>query len=188
MGHGAAAIRERYGRRFEGRPIGYVHQEERKGLAHALLTAAPRVEGPFVALHGDNLFARGAAELRPVVERRRTEDLAASLLVERVPPGRAVRGVCVTGPDGGLERVVEHPAAGDPESGLVVAGFYAFSPAIFRACRAIAPSARGEYELADALTWLLERGDPVAATTLRGARVNVNTPADLERARSLASG
>lgn len=188
VGHGAEAIEARYGDRFEGRPIAYVRQRERKGLAHALLTAAPRVDGPFVAMHGDNLFAEGPAAFRPVLERRREEGLAASLLVERVPPERAERGVCFADPDGRVRRVVEHPTPEERRAGLVVAGFYAFSSAIFDACRAIGPSARGEHELPDALTWLVRRGHPVAATPLRGARVNVNTPADLERARRLLEG
>lgn len=183
VGHGEEAIAARYGDRFEGLPIAYVRQRERRGLAHALLAAAPLIDGPFVALHGDNLFLEGAAAFRPAVELRRERKLAASLVVERVAPGRAVRGACITGPDGAVLRVVERATPEEARAGLVVAGFYAFSPAVFDGCRAIAPSARGEYELPDAITWLIRRGHPVAASPLRGSRVNVNTPEDLARAR-----
>lgn len=186
VGHGATAIRERCGEAFGDRRIVYAPQRERRGLAHAVLTAEPHVDGPFVAMHGDNFFSAGAATLRPVVERRDAEELAASLLVERVPAERATAGVCEVGPDGRVRRLVEHPRPDERRAGLVVAGFYAFDPVVFRACRAIRASVRGEYELPDAVTWLVRRGHPVAATPLRGARVNVNTPDDLERARALA--
>lgn len=187
VGHGAGAVVGRYGDRFGDYPIAYVHQRERKGLAHALLRAAPRIEEPFVAMHGDNFFAEGTAAFRPVVERRRKDGLAASLLVERVAPERAVRGVCVADGEGSVRRVVEHPTEEERRAGSVVAGFYAFAPTIFRACRAIEPSCRREYELPDAITWLVRNGHRVAASRLRGRRVNVNTPADLARARRLAS-
>lgn len=188
VGHGAATIEARYGDRFEDCPLVYLHQVERRGLADALLATASRIGGPFVALHGDNLFVEGSVALHPIVERRREEGLAASLAVERVPPELAELGVCMTAPDGRVERVVEHPSAEERRAGLVVGGFYAFSPIIFEACRAIEPSARGEYELPDALTWLVRHGHRVAASPLRGTRVNVNTPHDLERARALLEG
>lgn len=186
VGHRAEPIRRRYGSAFEGRRIVYVRQRERKGLAHALLAAGAHLREPFVAIHGDNYFADGAAALRPVVERRRSERLAASLLVEPVAPELATRGVCLAEPDGRVRRVIEHPTPEERRAGLVVAGFYAFTPEILRACRAIEPSRRGEYELPDAVTRLVRGGHAVAATILRSARVNVNTPADLERARALA--
>lgn len=188
VGHRAESIVERYGHAFEGRSIEYVRQREPKGLAHALLRAAGRVEGPFVAMHGDNFFPRGTAALRPVVERRSATGAAASLLVERVPPERAGSGVCLADRRGEVRRVVEHPTAEERRTGLVVAGFYAFTPEIFRACEAVEPSERGEYELPDALTWLVERGHRVVATRLEGVRVNVNAPSDLARARRLADG
>lgn len=188
VGHRAGAIVDRYGDAFRDRPIEYVRQPERRGLAHALLQAAERVEGPFVAMHGDNFFPGGAADLRPVLDRRGETGAAASLLVERVAPERARAGLCIADPEGEVRRVVEHPTREDREAGLVVAGFYAFAPVVFRACRAVDPSERGEYELPDALTWLVERGHRVVAMPLRGRRVNVNEPDDLIRARRLADG
>lgn len=82
-----------------------------------------------------------------------------------------------------VTRVVEK--ADDPPSTLVSAGAYAFEPAIFEACRSIEPAETGEYELADAITWLVDRGHAVGVHRHEGERVNVNVPDDVERAARL---
>lgn len=175
-------IEDRFGGEYDGVPIEYALQRERKGLAHALLAAEPSLAGDFLAMHGDNVFR---ADLRPVVERHAAERPAATILVEPAPPSGAVRGACAVDARGRVVGAVEHPGPGERRWGFVVAGFYAFSPVIFSACRGIPPSARGELELPDALSWLIERGLRVNAVTLRGERVNVNTPADLAAAERL---
>jgi glucose-1-phosphate thymidylyltransferase len=61
-------------------------------------------------------------------------------------------------------------------------GFYTFSPAIFDACRLVQPSARGEYELTDAIHLLIESGRRIDAIRMDGWRVDVGYPEDRERA------
>lgn len=207
LGRGGDAIRERFGDRYRGTPIAYVRQPEPCGLADAVGRAAPVVDGSFIVCNGDNVFsgdlgglaaaheagaaapetaaappeapeadrgAPGAADRRP----------AATLLVEETTREAArTTGVVVTGPDGSVERVVEKPA--DPPSTLVHAGALAAELVLFEACDAIEPSGRGEYELPDALTWLLERGHRIGTYRHRGERVNVNEPADIRRAERL---
>lgn len=180
VGYRGDRIRERYGDAVEDVPVTYVRQDERRGLAHAILTARPHVDGPFVELHGDSILR---ANLREVVERRRETDADAVVLVDEVSPEAARRlGVCVTDEDGRLQRVVEKPD--EPPSTLVQTSFFAFSPRIFEACRAIEPSDRGEYELPDAISHLLASGGRVETVRLEGWRVNVNTPEDIERAQA----
>jgi glucose-1-phosphate thymidylyltransferase len=89
----------------------------------------------------------------------------------------------VTNGDGEILDVVEKPT--DPPSTLVMTGFYAFSPAVFDACRLVQPSARGEYELTDAVHLLLESGRRVDAVPLDGWRVDVGYPEDRDRAERL---
>lgn len=182
VGHLGGRIEARFGREYEDVPIEYAHQAERKGLAHALLAAERSVAGDFLAMHGDNVFR---ADLRPVVERHAAERPAATILVEPAPPSGAVRGACAVDGRGRMVGAVEHPGPAERRWGFAVAGFYLFSPVIFDACRAIRPSARGELELPDALSWLIRRGHPVGAVPLRGRRVNVNAPEDLAAAERL---
>ena len=145
--------------------------------------AEPLVHGPFLVIHGDNVHR---SDLRPAVERRDDRDLDALVLTEEVPPEAARQAVCVTGPDGSLVRILEHPDDVQRKVGRIVAGVFVFSPHVLDACREVRPSEEGEVELTDAVNLLLDRGDRrVEAMPLEGSRVNVNTPEDLRRAEEL---
>lgn len=181
VGYRAEEIVARYGDRFGGLPLSYAHQSEPQGLAHALSTAEPHVDGDFLSLNGDNICA---ANLDSVVDRHRATDADATLLVEEVTPAEARRtGVVSFGADGNVTGLVEKPD--DPPSTTVPRGFYAFSPRLFAACHAVDPSPTGEYELTAAIDHLLAAGGRVETVALDGWCVNVNTPADVERAERL---
>jgi glucose-1-phosphate thymidylyltransferase len=178
VGYRKERIIDHYDDEFRGIPITYAHQREQKGLAHALLTAESHVDDDFVVMLGDNVFR---ANLGDVLRRQRETDTDAAFLVEEVPESAASRyGVCVTNDAGEIVDVVEKPD--DPPSRLVMTGFYTFSPAIFDACRLVQPSARGEYELTDAIHLLIESGRRIDAIRMDGWRVDVGYPEDRERA------
>lgn len=180
VGYEGESIVERFGASFEGTPITYVRQPERRGLAHALLQAEDAVAGAFLLLNGDNVFG---ADLGRVVSRFLEGDADAVALVEEVSEAAASRtGVVETSGDE-VTGMVEKPAA--PPSRLVSAGCYVFSPVVFDACREVEPGAEGEYQLSDAVDLLCSWGRRVVAVRLQGWRVNVNTPADVERAERL---
>jgi glucose-1-phosphate thymidylyltransferase len=176
VGYRGDAIRERYGERYRETPVEYVKQHERLGTAHALAQAMPVVDAPVVVMNGDNVCR---ANLDAVVERHRETDAAATLLVESVTREQArTTGVVETDESGRPTAFVEKPD--DPPSTLVTRGFYAFGPEIGPALDRIEPSDRGEYELADAVNWLLTDGYRVEMVELVGWCHNVNTPADIE--------
>jgi len=180
IGYRGEEIREHYGRSFEGVPISYVEQRERLGLAHAISRADGLIEDDFVVHNGDNVVSGNLSE---VVDRQRS-GADATLLVDRVTREEAREtGVLDLDGDGRVRRIVEKPD--EPPSTLVTTGVYGLSPPAFDACRRIEPSDRGEYELADAITLLIEAGARVEVVGLDGWRVNVNTPADVERAERL---
>lgn len=180
VGYRGEQVIDALGDEYRGTPIEYATQTERLGLAHAVAEAEPYVDGPILVCNGDNVLG---GDLRSLAA---AHEGAATLLVEEAEPERAKRtGVVVT--DGGrVERVVEKPD--DPPSTLVSAGAFVFSSAVFEACRAIEPSDRGEYELSDAVTWLVEHDHRVGIHRFDGERVNVNTPMDIARARRLIDG
>ena len=178
VGYEAAQIVDRFGDAFESVPITYVHQRERLGLGHAVLQAEPHVDGTFLLVNGDNVFAGSVA---PAVNA--IEEADAVLAVEEVSPAvAATTGVIETDEAGRVTGLVEKPA--EPSSTLVTTGCYVLPDDIFHACALLRPSAEGEYQLSEAVSLLVRAGYEVATVRL-GECVNVNTPEDVERASEL---
>ncbi|MDB9281513.1 nucleotidyltransferase family protein [Halorubrum ezzemoulense] len=178
VGYEAAQIVDRFGDAFEGVPITYVHQRERLGLGHAVVQAEPHVDGTFLLVNGDNVFAGSVA---PAVAAVAEAD--AALAVEEVSPAVATTtGVIETDERGRVTGIVEKPA--EPSSTLVTTGCYVLPEDIFHACALLRPSAEGEYQLSEAVGLLVRAGYEVATVRL-SERVNVNTPDEVERAEKL---
>jgi len=178
VGYMKEEITDHYGDAFEGIPITYTHQREQKGLAHALLTVEDHIDDDFMLMLGDNIFS---ANLRDVIRRQQEDRADAAFLVEEVPWENADRyGVCETNPYGEITDVVEKPD--DPNSNLVMTGFYTFSPAIFPACRLVQPSNRGEYEISEAIDLLIRSGRTIDAIPIDGWRIDIGYPEDRDEA------
>ena len=178
VGYKKEAIIDHYGDSFEGVPITYAHQREQLGLAHALLCVEVHIEGDFMLMLGDNIFD---ANLEDVIRRHNEDRADAVFLTEEVPWEEASRyGVCNTNAYGEITEVVEKPD--EPESNLVMTGFYTFTPAIFHACKLVQPSNRGEYELSEAVDLLIRSGRTIDAFRIDGWRIDVGYPEDRQRA------
>ena len=178
VGYEAAQIVDRFGDAFAGVPITYVHQRERLGLGHAVVQAEPHIDGTFLLVNGDNVFAGSVA---PAVEA--VEGADAVLAVEEVSSAVATTtGVIETDEAGRVTGIVEKPD--DPPSTLVTTGCYVLPEDVFHACALLRPSAEGEYQLSEAVGLLVRAGYEVT-TIWVGERVNVNTPDDVERAAEL---
>jgi glucose-1-phosphate thymidylyltransferase len=78
--------------------------------------------------------------------------------------------------------MVEKPD--DPSSTLVATGCYVLPPAILHALHLVQPSARGEYELSDAIDLYATTGASIAAVPLDGWRINLNDTDDIARAEA----
>ena len=181
VGYEAAQIVDRFGDSFGGVPITYVHQRERLGLGHAVLQAEPHVDGTFLLVNGDNVFAGSVA---PAVAA--AEEADAVLAVEEVSPEvAATTGVIETDEAGHVMGLVEKPA--EPSSTLVTTGCYVLPQDVFHACALLRPSAEGEYQLSEAVGLLVRAGYKIETVRL-GERVNVNTPEDVEQASKLLRG
>jgi glucose-1-phosphate thymidylyltransferase len=145
-----------------GLSITYVEQDEPLGLAHAVLTAEPFLgDSPFVMYLGDNLLRNGITDL---VQTFVAESPDAQILLTPVPDPENY-GVAELR-DGRVSRLVEKPEK--PETNLALVGVYMFTPAIFDAARAIAPSGRGELEITDAIQSLVDSGKRVDPHIVHG--------------------
>lgn len=180
IGHLGDRIRRRVGTSYRGRPVSYVCQPEPRGLADAVAQAAPRVAGPFLVVNGDNVVL---APLGEVVRTVTAGGADGALLVEHAGRSEAARTGVVETRDGRVTRVIEKPS--QPPSTTITTGVYLLPQAAVHACRLVEPADCGEVDLADAVSLLVSAGYRLAAVFTDAARVNVNTPADVDRAERI---
>ncbi|MEU9830615.1 glucose-1-phosphate thymidylyltransferase [Streptosporangium sp. NPDC048047] len=146
-----------------GLEVTYIPQEAPLGLAHCVLIAREFLgDDPFVMYLGDNFLVGGITGL---VDSFLAADYDAQILLTRVAEPQYY-GVAELGPDGEIVDLEEKPE--HPRSDLAIVGVYTFSPAIHEAVRAIAPSARGELEITDAIGWLIRSGRRVHSHFVSG--------------------
>jgi glucose-1-phosphate thymidylyltransferase len=152
-----------------GATITYIYQNEPQGIAEAVKQARTYISNDnFLLLLGDNLVADELSELVMDVEERGSH---ASLLLAEVANPQDYGIAEVLG-----ERVVrleEKPR--EPKSKLAVLGAYAFNGSIFLAVDDIRPSARGEYEITDAIQWLIDHSFPVTYHVTEKLSMDVGT-------------
>lgn len=150
------------GSRF-GLEVTYIQQEAPLGLAHCVLIAREFLgDDPFVMYLGDNFLVGG---IRDLVDAFRRAGNDAQILLTKVAEPQFY-GVAELGPNGEIIRLEEKPE--HPRSDLAIVGVYIFSPAVHDAVRAIQPSARGELEITDAVTWLIGNGFRVHSHLVSG--------------------
>ncbi len=152
----------------------YIVQPEPLGLAHAVQTASPYLEGsPFLMYLGDNLLEDSLAGL---ADRFLTQGLDALLLVKEVEDPRKF-GVVVLDDQQRLVDLVEKPK--EPPSSLALVGVYFFSPKILEMVKGLTPSWRGEYEITDAIRRLLHHGGRIEVVPLQGWWLDTGKKDDL---------
>jgi glucose-1-phosphate thymidylyltransferase len=105
-----------------------------------------------------------------------------------------IRGYAVldVGPDGALVDIVEKPDAErwsrTPATALISMNCWRFGPSIFRAARAIGPSARGEYELADAVRHAMQQGERFRVAPVRAGVLDLSQRTDIPAVASRLAG
>ncbi len=155
--------------------ISYVvqHSGQAHGLAAALSLTEDKIHSDFVLLLGDNLFS---ANLKKVLDIHSSSNSHATIHVERHDnPSRF--GVVELDSSNRILSLEEKPL--HPKSNFVISGFYVLSPVIFKMIKGLQPSARGEYELTDALQRLISSGFLVTAAPIDGWRLDIGFPEDL---------
>ena len=161
------------GREF-GVDISYVvqHTNQARGLAAAVNLVQDKISSDFVLLLGDNLFS---ADLSKCIDLHFSTNASATIHIEENENPQRYGVVELEG-----DKVIsleEKPT--HPKSNFVITGFYVFSPTIFQKTTKLQPSARGEYELTDAIQKLVEKGYLVNASIIDGWRVDIGYPEDL---------
>ena len=162
-----------------GLDVTFVPQDAPLGIAHAVLTAAGFLgDEPFLLYLGDNVLLGGVARF---VEEFEASDADAHILLAHVPEPEHF-GVAVLEGER-VVRLVEKPK--EPLSDLALVGVYLFRSSILDACRTLRPSWRGEYEITEAIQWLLDEGREVRAEMVSGYWKDTGRPEDLLEANRM---
>jgi len=156
-----------------GLSVTYIQQDAPLGLAHAVLTARDFVAGqPFLMYLGDNILLEGLGRFVEGFERTRPD---AQIFLARVPEPERF-GVAVLDGDR-VVRLVEKPRS--YVSDLALVGVYLFDDSILEAADTLEPSWRGEYEITEAIQWLIDHGKTVRAEMVSGWWKDTGRPSDL---------
>lgn len=150
-----SAVRDRYGRGGTRARVSFAIQEAPLGTANALLAAELFTGGEsFVVLNSDNYYPVAVlAELKELGEPGLPAFGRAALLSDGAIAPERIAGYALLdiAPNGDLRRIVEKPdaetLAAFGDNAYVSMNCWHFTAEIFRACRTVAPSARGELEL-----------------------------------------
>jgi glucose-1-phosphate thymidylyltransferase len=144
-----------------------------KGLAHILKMARPFLgDEPFLFYLGDNIIL---GSITRFVDKFRAGGLNALLALSKVKDPQRF-GVPEL-KDGKIVRVEEKPS--QPKSNYAVTGIYVYDSNVFKAVDAIPPSSRGEYEISDVHTWLIEHGFAIGYEEITGWWKDTGKPEDL---------
>ena len=132
--------------------VEYIRQSAPLGLAHAVLESEAWLgDSRFVMFLGDNVIQGGINQL---ISEFAESDWNAQVVLTRVAEPQHY-GVAMI-EDGQIQRLIEKPR--QPPSDLALVGIYMFDHHILEAVHAIQPSWRGEYEITDAIQWMIDHG------------------------------
>ncbi len=155
--------------------ISYTRQKQALGLGHAILQAQDFVGGEaFAVLLADDIMDSETPALRQLIDVYERYD--APVMATMQVAGEAISRFGVIEADEvepnvfKIKSIVEKPKFEDAPSDMAVIGRYIFTPELFGAIEQINPGAGGEYQVADAMRILLDKGRPFYAVKLEGIR------------------
>jgi glucose-1-phosphate thymidylyltransferase len=159
--------------------ITYIPQKAPLGLAHVVRISQKFIgKENFIFYLGDNMVVGGVKRFIDEFER---SGCNCFLTLSRVkdPERFGVPEI----KNGKIIRVDEKPKK--PKSHFAVAGIYIYDHHIFEAVKKIKPSARGEYEISDAHTYMIGKGLNVGYSEITGWWKDTGKPTDLLEANRL---
>ena len=198
VGPGDDPVRRQYeALQTERLRISFAVQDMPTGSAHALLAAEPfAAADPVLVVNGDNLYPSDVVTRVCRLEADGLAGFHARALAREggIPPERiAAFALLEVGSDGCLADIVEKPDEAEfarfgPDP-LVSMTCWRFTPAIFDACRRVAPSLRGEYELPDAVMLRTREGGAcVKVLPVEAGVLDLTRRADIPRVEELLRG
>ena len=166
--------------------VSFVIQHEALGLGHAVLMAKDAVgDKPFVVILPDDIIAHSPGAISQMVQV--SEKMDAGVIAVEALPWEVVHNYGVVDADlvsvgvHKIKRLVEKPSREEAPSNLTIVGRYILPPQIFKCLENTKPGAKGEIQLTDGLSALLQDHE-LFAYEFAGARYDGGTPMGLMRA------
>jgi dTDP-glucose pyrophosphorylase len=157
--------------------VDYIDQGQPLGVGHAVNCGAPLLsDSPFLMTYGDIMLDAGNYGRAVELFEPGTAAVVGLNWVDDPWAGAAV----YLDEHENIERIEEKPARGTATTHWNNAGLFVFDPVIFEYTSRIQPSARGEYELPDAITAMIRDGRLVKGLPLEGGWRDVGTPEDYQ--------
>ena len=169
-----------------GMKLEYVFQGGVRGTADAIGVAESYVKDEdFLLIYGDLLVTPDV--VKHVLRSHEREKPAATMTV--VPVTHPERYGITKLEGSHVAEIVEKPRLGEAPTNLANAGIYVFSTEIFEKIRETHPSPRGEWEITDSLSLLMQEKRPVVGVQISGEEwLDVGRPWDLfEASRRILS-
>ena len=170
-----------------GLGVGFAIQDEPLGTADAVLAVEEWVPADelFLVVNSDNLYSVESLSTLRRTNRPAMLAFDREALIEQsnIPAERIAKFATVEIDENNtLRQIVEKPERIKPGARISM-NAWLFSSKIFAACRAISPSGRGEYEITDAVQYLIDRHheDFIAVKTAEGV-LDLSNRADIESA------
>ncbi|MCH7836746.1 MAG: UTP--glucose-1-phosphate uridylyltransferase GalU [Chloroflexi bacterium] len=164
--------------------ITFVRQKERRGIAHAVLTARHVVgDDPFALFFPDDIIVSDVPAIRQLIDVYEKHE-GSVIAVQRLPREEVVHYGVIT-PEPVEDRVyrvrgiVEKPSVEEAPSDLTTVGRYVLTADIWPLLEQTQPGASGEMQLTDTLAMLLQAGHPLFACEFQGERFDTGRPLGL---------
>ena len=170
----------RNGKHLGIRDLHYTYQEGEGGIADALGLAEDFADGEKICVVlGDNIIQR---HIRRPVGEFFTQPTGARILLKEVSDPQRFGVPRLE--DGRIAEIIEKP--NDPPSNFAVTGIYMYDNDVFKICKTLQPSDRGELEITDVNNEYLRRGD-LTHSVLEGWWTDAGTFESLYRATCLVA-
>ncbi len=170
---------------LDGLEIIYTTQQHQRGIADAVNTAKPIVNGnPFVVVFGDTLITP-ETYLKKLIEKhtenkRKDPKTVATIGVMEVENVERF-GIIKHDKEFKVSDMIEKPKKEEAPSNLAACGAYVFEPEIFYAINKImgmSPGVKNEYQITDAIKALINDNYSVYAVPIQGEYLDIGTIKD----------
>lgn len=163
-----------------GVALHYCYPDKLLGLAYTVCSARDFINGTFVMHLVDNIFTESSMY---ALEEHIKNHAEATLLVEKGNPEDRYETIQLEG-----KKIVDIVEKSKISYGYRGTGIYIFEPSIFRYCRKVKESERGELELQDAIRIMMKDKKKIFPALLKGTRVEITTIDDIKGAEIVLNG